>query len=85
MNKTLSIGTRGSPLALVQAQSVARAIEVANDGISVEVRIVKTKGDTVHDVSLETFGGEGVFVKELETITVALVPNLTLFTFISDK
>ncbi len=66
MNKTLSIGTRGSPLALVQAQSVARAIEVANDGISVEVRIVKTKGDTVHDVSLETFGGEGVFVKELE-------------------
>lgn len=66
MSTTLSIGTRGSRLALVQAQSVARSIEATHDGLAVHVNVLKTKGDTIKDSSLEKLGGEGVFVKEIE-------------------
>ena len=66
MSTTLSIGTRGSRLALVQAESVAQSVESAHNDLTVHVHILKTKGDIVKDVSLDNLGGEGVFVKELE-------------------
>ncbi len=66
MPSTLTIGTRGSQLALVQAHSVARDLEAVHEDLTVDVRILKTKGDSDRDASLDTFGGEGVFVKELE-------------------
>ncbi len=71
MSSSLIIGTRGSRLALVQAHSVARDIEAVHEGLAVEVRILKTKGDTTRDAALDTFGGEGVFVKELERALVS--------------
>lgn len=66
MASSLIIGTRGSRLALVQAHSVARDLEAGRDGLAVQVRVLTTKGDADRDASLDTFGGEGVFVKELE-------------------
>lgn len=66
MTSSLTIGTRGSQLALTQTNMVARAIEAANPGLTIEIHILKTKGDQVTDVPLSSFGGEGVFVKELE-------------------
>ena len=66
MSSFLVIGTRGSPLALAQTNMVARAIEAANLDLTMDVQILKTKGDQVTDVPLASFGGEGVFVKELE-------------------
>ena len=71
MASSLIIGTRGSRLALVQAHSVARALEAGRDGLSVQVRVLKTKGDSDRSASLDTFGGEGVFVKELERALVS--------------
>ena len=71
MSTTLTIGTRGSRLALVQAHFAARAIEAAHADLAVHVRVLKTKGDTVRDAALDTFGGEGVFVKELERALVS--------------
>ena len=71
MASSLIIGTRGSKLALVQAHSVARALEAAKGGLSVQVRVLKTKGDADRSASLDTFGGEGVFVKELERALVS--------------
>ncbi len=71
MASSLIIGTRGSRLALVQAHSVARDLEAGSDDLSVEVRVLTTKGDADRDASLDTFGGEGVFVKELERALVA--------------
>ena len=65
-SSSITIGTRGSRLALVQAHSVARDMEAASAGLTVHVRILKTKGDSDRAASLDTFGGEGVFVKELE-------------------
>jgi len=66
MTSFLIIGTRGSQLALTQTNMVARAIEAANPDLTMDVQILKTKGDQVTDVPLASFGGEGVFVKELE-------------------
>ena len=70
MASSITIGTRGSRLALVQARSVAKDLETVNPDLTVHVRILKTKGDTDKDASLDTFGGEGVFVKELERALV---------------
>ena len=71
MASSLIIGTRGSRLALVQAHSVARDLEAGQGGLSVQVRVLKTKGDSDRKASLDTFGGEGVFVKELERALVS--------------
>src|SRR5438270_2850096 len=58
---TLRIGTRGSALALWQANEVARLL-----GGDAEIVIVKTTGDKRHDVPLASIGGKGLWVKELE-------------------
>ena len=71
MASSITIGTRGSRLALVQAHSVAGDLEAGSDDLTVHVRVLKTKGDTDRDASLDTFGGEGVFVKELERALVS--------------
>ena len=60
----IRIGTRGSQLALWQANEAARLLTAA--GYDPELVIVKTTGDKRHDVSLATIGGKGLFVKELE-------------------
>ena len=64
----LRIGTRGSPLALAQAREVqarlAAALGVAPDAI--ELRVIKTTGDTIQDRPLVELGGKGLFTKEIE-------------------
>jgi len=60
----IRIGTRGSQLALWQANEAARLFR--QRGYEPELVIVKTTGDKRHDVSLATIGGKGLFIKELE-------------------
>ena len=60
----LRIGTRGSQLALWQANEVKRRLALA--GHDAEIAIVKTTGDKRQDVSLAAIGGKGLFIKELE-------------------
>lgn len=62
----LRIATRSSPQATAQARAVARALESAHDGLSVELLFVDTTGDRRQDVPLHTIGGQGVFVKEVQ-------------------
>ncbi len=62
----LRIGTRGSQLALWQAKWVQQAIMADSPGVSVELTIIKTKGDKILDVPLAKVGGKGLFVKEIE-------------------
>lgn len=62
----LKIGTRGSKLAMWQANWVKESIEKQNPDINVEIRIIKTKGDKILDVPLAKIGGKGLFVKEIE-------------------
>ena len=63
---TIKIGTRGSALALAQANLTRELIQKANPELSVEICIIKTSGDKDHVRSLVSFGGQGVFVKEIE-------------------
>jgi hydroxymethylbilane synthase len=58
------IGTRGSELALWQANEVGRRLAAA--GYEWEIVKVRTTGDKRHDVSLASIGGKGLFIKELE-------------------
>lgn len=64
MTRTLRLGTRGSQLALVQARSVAQSLNYL--GFPVEIVVVQTTGDRLHDVPLQTIAGQGAFVKELQ-------------------
>ena len=64
--KRLIIATRGSKLALAQANLVARALAERNPGLAAELAIIKTKGDKILDVPLAKVGGKGLFVKEIE-------------------
>lgn len=60
------IGTRGSKLALAQAECVRGKLKEAYPGDEFEIRIIKTKGDIVLDKPLHKIGDKGVFVKEIE-------------------
>ncbi len=62
----IRIGTRGSKLALWQANHIKKRIEERHDNIKVELEIIKTKGDKILDVPLAMVGGKGLFVKEIE-------------------
>ena len=63
---SLIIATRGSTLALFQAEWVQKRIIDEFPEISVELLIVKTTGDRIQDRPLSEIGGKNLFVKELE-------------------
>jgi hydroxymethylbilane synthase len=65
MKDSLVIGSRGSKLALVQAQMVKAELERLNPALEVRVEIIKTTGD-VKTEPLSVIGGKGIFTKELE-------------------
>ena len=66
MRQKLIIGSRGSDLALWQANFVKGALEKKNKNVSVEIKIIKTKGDKILDVALSKIGDKSLFTKELE-------------------
>ncbi|MEE4607657.1 MAG: hydroxymethylbilane synthase [Desulfobacteraceae bacterium] len=66
MGPKLTIGTRGSKLALWQAQWIAGQIRLLYPECTVELAVIKTKGDKILDVPLAEVGGKGLFVKEIE-------------------
>ncbi|MDD3311719.1 hydroxymethylbilane synthase [Pseudodesulfovibrio sp.] len=64
--KELVIATRGSALALWQANHIKDLLEAEHPGLTVELLKIKTKGDKILDVPLAKVGGKGLFVKEIE-------------------
>lgn len=66
MKKKIIIGSRGSELALWQANFVKRELGKIDKNISVEIKIIKTKGDKILDVALSKIGDKSLFTKELE-------------------
>ena len=64
----LRIGTRGSPLALVQAHSVRAqlALNLGTNKDSIEIVVIRTSGDAIQDRPLSEVGGKGLFTKEIE-------------------
>ncbi len=66
MKQKIRIGTRGSALALWQAEWVKARLAHFWLSLKVELVPIKTSGDKILDVSLSKFGGKGLFVKEIE-------------------
>ncbi|WP_341897626.1 hydroxymethylbilane synthase [Ferrovibrio terrae] len=65
----LTIGTRGSPLALAQAQETRDRLLRAHQGLredQIAIRVIKTTGDQIQDRALAEAGGKGLFTKEIE-------------------
>lgn len=60
------VGTRGSKLAVTQTNWVIDKLKEKNPSVEFEVKIIKTKGDIIQNVSLDKIGDKGLFVKEIE-------------------
>jgi hydroxymethylbilane synthase len=67
LKKKITIGSRGSELALWQANFIKRELEKKNRSLMVDITIIKTKGDKILDVALSKIGDKSLFTKELET------------------
>lgn len=63
--KKITIGSRGSDLALWQANHVKRQLE--DLGHEVEIKVIITQGDAIQNLSFDKLEGKGFFTKEIET------------------
>jgi hydroxymethylbilane synthase len=65
---SLRLGTRGSPLALAQANMVSRALRAAHgwDEAAIEIVAIRTSGDRIQDRALAEVGGKALWTKELD-------------------
>src|SRR5258708_18101611 len=80
MKARLRLGTRGSPLALVQA-GIVRARLAATHGLAesdIDVVVIKTSGDAIQDRALAQAGGKGLFTKELDSALVEAAIDLAV-------
>lgn len=65
-NRRIVIGTRGSRLALWQAEWVKAELQRLHPALTIDLNIIKTTGDKILAVPLAQIGGKGLFVKEIE-------------------
>ncbi len=63
----ITIGARGSALAMRQAEDVAGWLLEAHPGVEIRIEAIRTSGDENTDAPLAAIGGTGLFTKELET------------------
>jgi len=74
----LIIGSRGSELALWQANFIKKELKRKNQNLSVEIKIISTKGDKILNVALSKIGDKGLFTKELENELLKGTINLAV-------
>jgi len=65
--KNITIGSRGSQLALWQSRLIKSLLEEQHPTIEVTIRVITTKGDTIQDIPLPKIGDKGLFTAELES------------------
>ena len=67
-NKPIRIGTRGSQLALIQAQYMKSRLQATHENLDVEVEVISTAGDRTQkaNIALSEIGGKGLFTLEIE-------------------
>jgi hydroxymethylbilane synthase len=78
MTERLIIATRGSELALWQANHVRDRVRAVAPDLDVELAIVKTTGDVIVDRPLADIGGKALFVKEIEQALLARTADLAV-------
>ncbi|NMM43767.1 hydroxymethylbilane synthase [Rhodospirillaceae bacterium KN72] len=62
----ITLGTRGSPLAMLQTHEVRNKLTAAHPGLTVEIVEISVAGDRIQDRALAEVGGKGLFTKELD-------------------
>ena len=70
-SQKIVIGSRGSQLALWQANWVKSQLERLHSNVDINIRVITTSGDKIQDVPLAKIGGKGLFVKEIEEALLA--------------
>lgn len=67
-NKIIRIGTRGSKLALYQAEYIKSQLQATHAGLEVEIEVISTAGDRSQkeNIALSEIGGKGLFTMEIE-------------------
>ncbi len=60
------VGTRGSKLALIQAESLIAELEKNDEALACELVVIKTRGDRIVDSPLSEISGKGIFITEIE-------------------
>lgn len=76
--KRLVIATRGSQLALWQAEHTKARLEATAPGLAVDFNVITTSGDKILDVPLAKVGGKGLFVKEIEQALIDRAADLAV-------
>jgi hydroxymethylbilane synthase len=76
MKRKIIIGSRGSDLALWQANFIMNELKKA--GIESEIKIIKTQGDKIQDLSFDKLEGKGFFTKEIEDSLLAKETDLAV-------
>ena len=79
MQKKLTIATRGSDLALWQANHIKARLEKI--GIGCELKIIRTKGDSIQHLNLEKLEGKGFFTKEIEDALLSKEADLAVHSY----
>ena len=67
MKRSVKIGSRGSDLALWQANYVKTLLERRHPEADFEIRVISTTGDQIVDVALSKIGDKGLFTRQIET------------------
>ncbi len=63
---SLVLGSRGSALALAQTHEIKQLLRARYPALDIEIKIIKTKGDSFQNLSLSASGGKGLFTREIE-------------------
>ncbi len=73
VSPTLVLGTRGSPLALAQAEETRRRLAEAHGWAAerIALKVIRTSGDIIQDRPLAEAGGKGLFTKEIDIALIA--------------
>ncbi len=66
MNMKLTLGSRGSKLALAQTHWIKAQLLKYHPQLEIDIQIIVTKGDAIQDIALDKIGDKGLFVKEIE-------------------
>ena len=83
MKNPIVIGTRGSELALWQAHHIKDRL--AELGIHSELKIIKTQGDKIQDLSFDKLEGKGFFTKELEDALLSKEVDLAVHSLLAEN
>ncbi len=81
MLMSIKLGTRGSKLALAQADIAAKRLKAADSSLNIEIIKIATSGDKDQRTSLSHIGGKGVFIKELEQALLDGAIDLAVHSF----